>query len=78
MVILFTFALGTAAGDWVAGNMEIGSTNAAWLFGGLIAITAVAHYLVKGSQPLRIKPERARAFRTGRASAVGTRVRGEL
>lgn len=49
LVILCTFALGTAAGDWVAEGMEIGYANAAWLFGGLIAITAVAHYLFKAN-----------------------------
>ena len=48
-VILFTFALGTAAGDWVAEGMNIGYANAALLFGGLIAITAAAHYLFKAN-----------------------------
>jgi uncharacterized membrane-anchored protein len=45
--ILFTFALGTAAGDWVAEGMQLGYAYAALLFGVLIATTAIAHYLFK-------------------------------
>ena len=45
--ILFTFALGTATGDWVAEGLNLGYTNAALLFGGLIAATAFAHYVFK-------------------------------
>ncbi|MGY3884945.1 membrane protein [Aeromonas aquatica] len=43
LAILVTFALGTAAGDWVSEGMDIGYLNATLLFGGLIALTAVAH-----------------------------------
>lgn len=42
--ILFTFALGTAAGDWAAEGLNLGYTNAALIFGGLIAATAIAYY----------------------------------
>ncbi|MDM5063268.1 hypothetical protein OB934_10745 [Aeromonas salmonicida] len=42
--ILVTFALGTAAGDWVSEGMNIGYMNATLLFGSLIATTAIAHY----------------------------------
>lgn len=42
--ILVTFALGTAAGDWVSEGMDIGYMHATLLFGGLIAATAVAFY----------------------------------
>lgn len=45
--ILFTFALGTAAGDWVAEGLSLGYANSALLFGGLIAATALAHYVFK-------------------------------
>ena len=45
--ILFTFALGTAAGDWVAEGMQLGYTISALLFAGLIVLTAVAHYVFK-------------------------------
>lgn len=43
LAILVTFALGTAAGDWVSEGMGIGYLNAALLFGGLIALTALAY-----------------------------------
>jgi uncharacterized membrane-anchored protein len=42
--ILVTFALGTAAGDWVSEGMDMGYMNAMLLFGTLIAVTAAAHY----------------------------------
>lgn len=45
--ILLTFALGTAAGDWVAEGLSLGYANSALLFGGLIAVTAFAHYVFK-------------------------------
>lgn len=44
LAILVTFALGTAAGDWVSEGMDIGYLNATLLFGGLIALTAVVHF----------------------------------
>jgi uncharacterized membrane-anchored protein len=47
LAILFTFALGTAAGDWVAEGLNLGYANSALLFGGLIALTTIAHYLFK-------------------------------
>ncbi|AIY42135.1 putative integral membrane protein [Collimonas arenae] len=46
-VILFTFALGTAAGDWVAEGLNLGYANSALLFGSLIALVAVARYAFK-------------------------------
>lgn len=45
--ILFTFALGTAAGDLVSEGMNAGYQNALTLFTGLIAITAFAHYVLR-------------------------------
>ncbi|AWH88613.1 COG4705 family protein [Limnobaculum parvum] len=47
VVILFTFALGTALGDWIAEGLSLGYINAALLFGGLIAVTALAYYVFK-------------------------------
>lgn len=47
--ILFTFALGTAAGDWVAEGLSLGYGNSALLFGGLIAATALAHYAFRAN-----------------------------
>ncbi|MEO7248500.1 MAG: hypothetical protein ABIW31_08605, partial [Novosphingobium sp.] len=42
--ILFTFALGTAAGDLVAEKMQLGYAVSALLFGGAIALTTLAYY----------------------------------
>ena len=42
--ILFTFALGTAAGDLVAESMNLGYGVSALLFGGMIIAVAIAHY----------------------------------
>lgn len=50
--ILFTFALGTAAGDWVAEGLQLGYGYSALLFGTLIAAAAVAHYLFKADSVL--------------------------
>jgi uncharacterized membrane-anchored protein len=43
LAILFTFALGTAAGDLVAESLNVGYLVSALLFGALIALAAVAH-----------------------------------
>lgn len=45
LAILFTFALGTAAGDLVSERMNLGYLKSIVLFGGLIAVVAVAFYL---------------------------------
>jgi uncharacterized membrane-anchored protein len=42
LAILFTFALGTAAGDLVAETLNLGYWKSALLFGGLIALVAFA------------------------------------
>ena len=42
--ILFTFALGTAAGDLVAERMGLGYAPSALIFGAMIAGVALAHY----------------------------------
>jgi uncharacterized membrane-anchored protein len=47
--ILFTFALGTAAGDLVAEGMNLGYARSALLFGGLIAVTTLTYYLFKAN-----------------------------
>lgn len=44
IAILFTFALGTAAGDWIAESLGLGFAFSALLFGSLIAATAFARY----------------------------------
>lgn len=47
VAILFTFSLGTAAGDWAAEGLALGYLNAVILFGALIALTSVSHYLFR-------------------------------
>ncbi len=42
--ILFTFALGTAGGDFLAEGLALGYATSALLFAGAIAIIAVAHF----------------------------------
>lgn len=43
LAILFTFALGTAAGDLAAERLQLGYLVAALMFGGVIAVVAVAY-----------------------------------
>jgi uncharacterized membrane-anchored protein len=44
LAVLFTFALGTAAGDLVAERWGIGYGPSVLFFGGLIAVVAIAHF----------------------------------
>lgn len=44
LAILFTFALGTAAGDLSAERLGLGYLPSALIFGGVIAVVAAAHY----------------------------------
>jgi uncharacterized membrane-anchored protein len=46
LAILFTFALGTAAGDLTAEKFDVGYAISIGLFGGLIALVAFAHYVL--------------------------------
>ncbi|TFD77546.1 hypothetical protein E3T53_11380 [Cryobacterium psychrophilum] len=45
LTILFTFALGTAAGDLISEGLQLGYALAVGVFAGLIALVAVAHYV---------------------------------
>lgn len=47
LAILFTFALGTAAGDLAAEKLNLGYAVSAIIFGALIAVVAVAHLRFK-------------------------------
>jgi uncharacterized membrane-anchored protein len=47
LAILFTFALGTAAGDLTAERLNVGYWKSALLFGAVIGIVAFAHYVLK-------------------------------
>ncbi len=44
LAILFTFALGTAAGDLSAEKLDLGYAISILIFGGLIAAVTIAHY----------------------------------
>ena len=44
LAILFTFALGTAAGDLSAEKLDLGYAVSIAIFGGLIAAVAIGHY----------------------------------
>jgi uncharacterized membrane-anchored protein len=47
LAILFTFALGTAAGDLLAEQLNLGYLPSALIFAALIAIVALAHFKLK-------------------------------
>ncbi len=47
LTILFTFALGTAAGDLSAEKFNLGYLTSVFIFGGLIAVVTIAHYALK-------------------------------
>ncbi|UDL87425.1 hypothetical protein LGH82_19775 [Mesorhizobium sp. PAMC28654] len=47
LAILFTFSLGTAAGDLVAESFDMGYLTTGLLFGGVIALIAFAYYVLK-------------------------------
>ena len=47
LAILFTFALGTSVGDQVAEKFDLGYLNTGLLFGGIIAVIALAYYKFK-------------------------------
>ncbi|KAF0204893.1 MAG: hypothetical protein FD173_1475 [Gallionellaceae bacterium] len=44
LAILFTFALGTAAGDWMAETLTLGYALSTIIFAGMIGLVAIAHY----------------------------------
>jgi uncharacterized membrane-anchored protein len=47
LAILFTFALGTAAGDLIAESLAVGYWKSALMFAGAIGIIAIAYYAFK-------------------------------
>ncbi|MDR3687340.1 MAG: hypothetical protein P4L93_10330 [Coriobacteriia bacterium] len=47
LTILFTFALGTAAGDLVAEKYDLGYLTSLFIFAGLIAVVTAAHFAIK-------------------------------
>lgn len=47
LAILFTFALGTSAGDLIAEKLNLGYGKSIFLFAGLIAIVSFTHFILK-------------------------------
>ncbi|WP_320151230.1 hypothetical protein [uncultured Tolumonas sp.] len=47
--ILFTFALGTSAGDQVAESLDVGYALSGMIFGALIGLSALAYYIFKAN-----------------------------
>lgn len=47
LTIMFSQTLGTALGDWTADGTGLGYEGSALLFGGLLAIIAIAHFKTK-------------------------------
>jgi uncharacterized membrane-anchored protein len=45
--VLFTFALGTSAGDFLSEKLALGYLNAVFLFAGAIAVVALAHFVFR-------------------------------
>ncbi|MGE7921369.1 hypothetical protein ACQKM9_20875 [Viridibacillus sp. NPDC093762] len=52
LTILFTFALGTAAGDLIAEGLDLGYLTSALIFAALIGLVTIAHYVFKLSAVL--------------------------
>ncbi len=52
LAILFTFALGTAAGDLLAEKLDLGYGLSIFIWGGAIALITFAHYALKANAVL--------------------------
>ncbi len=52
LAILFTFALGTAAGDLSAERLQLGYLVSIFIFGGLLALVALAYYGLRANAVL--------------------------
>jgi uncharacterized membrane-anchored protein len=61
LAILFTFALGTSAGDWMAEGLNFGYLISALIFAALIGIVATFHYTGKAMNESKHLPESANA-----------------
>ncbi len=58
LVVLFTFALGTAAGDLTAEKFDIGYLRSIYIFGS-IALAAIVYYKMKGTTEHKLEPVHA-------------------
>jgi len=66
LAVLFTFALGTAAGDLMAERLDLGYLTSLVIFAGAIAVMTVAHYAVKailGAEHKHMSTNAVLAFR---------------
>jgi uncharacterized membrane-anchored protein len=61
LAILFTFALGTSAGDLAAEGLHLGYLISALIFGGMIGVTAFSHYAAKTFLTLEHKRQSSNA-----------------
>ena len=52
VTIMFSQTLGTALGDWTADTAGLGYVGAGLIFGGLLALVAMAYFLTAFSRPL--------------------------
>ncbi len=62
LAILFTFALGTAAGDLVAEKFKLGYLTSLIIFSGSIAVVAIAHYGARRLSTLKLGSGSANAI----------------
>jgi uncharacterized membrane-anchored protein len=65
LAILFTFAVGTAAGDLSAETWNLGYLTSAFIFAGLIAAVTIIHFALKkilGAEHRRLTPNAVLAF----------------
>jgi uncharacterized membrane-anchored protein len=65
LAILFTFAVGTAAGDLAAERFNLGYLTSAFIFAGLIVAVAAGHYILKtilGAEHRHMTPNAVLAF----------------
>lgn len=61
LAVLFTFSLGTAAGDLTAERYGVGYLPSVFIFGGLIALITLAHFVAKGYLEVEHKHQSANA-----------------
>src|SRR5438128_3347669 len=54
LAVLFTFALGTAAGDLTAERLNVGYAWSLAIFAGAIALVAVLHYTLNMNEVLEV------------------------
>jgi uncharacterized membrane-anchored protein len=52
LTITFSQTLGTALGDWTADTANLGYVGAAGIFGGLLALAAIAYYFTSASRTI--------------------------